>query len=86
MTCCVDLIFHPDGDRPERTAYDAVILIDRFKKAFQTINPHLSGDACEHALRKLRQTDFPNAIEENRRLHRLMIDGVDVDMGGEGVG
>ena len=70
----------PDGDASERAAYDATILIERFKTAFNTINPHLSADACEYALRKLQQTDFPSLVEENRRLHQLMVDGVDVDI------
>ena len=70
----------PDGEARERAAYDSTILIDRFKSAFQTINPHLSSDACDYALRKLQQTDFPSLVEENRRLHQLMVDGVDVDI------
>ena len=70
----------PDGDARERAAYDSTILIDRFKSAFHTINPHLSSDACDYALRKLQQTDFPSLVEENRRLHQLMVDGVDVDI------
>ena len=37
-------------------------------------------DACDYALRKLQQTDFPSLVEENRRLHQLMVDGVDVDI------
>ena len=36
----------PDGDASERAAYDATILIGRFKCAFNTINPHLSADAA----------------------------------------
>ena len=70
----------PDGEARERAAYDSTILIGRFKSAFQTINPHLSLDACDYALRKLQQTDFPSLVEENRRLHQLMVDGVDVDI------
>ncbi len=70
----------PDGDAPERAAYDVTILIERFKTAFHTINHHLSSDACDFALRKLQQTDFPSLVEENRRLHQLMVDGVDVDI------
>jgi type I restriction enzyme, R subunit len=72
----------PDGNEGERerAAHDVVLLIERFKNAFKKINPQLSEDACEHALRKLQQTDFPNLVEENRRLHQLMIDGVDVDI------
>lgn len=70
----------PDGDASERAAYDVTILIDRFKVAFNTINPHLDNDAYDYALRKLQQTDFPNLTEENRRLHQLLVDGVDVDI------
>ena len=56
---------HADGDAAERAAYDVTILIERFKTAFHTINPHLSSDSCDYALRKLQQTDFPNLVEEN---------------------
>jgi type I restriction enzyme, R subunit len=70
----------PDGDTPERAAYDVTILIDRFKTAFHNINPHLSTDACDYVLRKLQQTEFPNLVEENRRLHKLMKDGIEVDV------
>ena len=44
----------PDGHVPERAAYDSTILLDRFTTAFHTINPHLSVDACDYALRKLQ--------------------------------
>ncbi|MDB2699977.1 type I restriction endonuclease subunit R [Alphaproteobacteria bacterium] len=70
----------PDGNTPERAAYDVTILIDRFKTAFHNINPNLSANACDEALRKLQQTDFPSLVEENRRLHQLMVDGVDVNI------
>lgn len=70
----------PDGDIPERAAYDANILIERFKSAFHNINPHLNADACDYALRKLQQTELPTLIEENRRIHQLIVDGVDVDI------
>lgn len=70
----------PDGDAPERAAYDATILIERFKSAFLNINPHLNADACDYALRKLQQTELPTLIEENRRIHQLIVDGVDVDI------
>ena len=65
----------PDGDNPERAAYDVSILIERFKNSFKKINPHLSADACEYALRKLQQSELPTLVEENRRIHQLIIDG-----------
>ena len=70
----------PDGDVPERAAYDANIMIERFQSAFHNINPHLNADACDYALRKLQQTELPILIEENRRIHQLIVDGVDVDI------
>lgn len=70
----------PDGDNPERAAYDVTILIDRFKTAFKKINPHLSTDSFEYTLRKLQQSELPTLVEENRRIHQLIIDGVDVDI------
>ena len=60
---------------PERAAYDVSILIERFKNSFKKINPHLSADACEYALRKLQQSELPTLVEENRRIHQLIIDG-----------
>ena len=70
----------PDGENPERAAYDVTILVERFKNSFQKINSHLSTDACEYALRKLQQSELPTLVEENRRIHQLIIDGVDVDI------
>ena len=69
----------PDGADKERAAYDAVMLEGRLKDALQRLNPHLSTDALEHVVRKLQQSETPNLVEENRRIHRLIIDGVDVE-------
>lgn len=70
----------PDGEYKERESYDAVVLVERFRSSFKQINPKLNEEACDHALRRLLQTQFPNKEEENRRLHQLMVDGVDVDI------
>jgi type I restriction enzyme R subunit len=70
----------PEGTEPERAAYDWVILVERFKEAFNRLNPKLGEDACDHALRKMNQTFFPNLVEDNRRIHQLILDGVDVDV------
>ena len=69
----------PDGDAPERAAYDANILIERFKTAFHNINPHptLMPVTMFYVNCNKQISKFP---EENRRLHQLMVDGVDVDI------
>mgnify|MGYP000388844095 CR=1 FL=1 len=47
----------PDGEARERAAYDSTILIDRFKSSFQTINPHLSSDACAYVTGQVLMVD-----------------------------
>ena len=70
----------PDGSSPERARYGDVILPGRLQTALQRLNPHLPADTLEEVFRKAHQTETPSLIEENRRLHRLMVDGVDIEL------
>ena len=70
----------PDGSSPERASYSDVVLSDRLQTALQWLNPHLPADTLEDVFRKVHQTETPSLIEENRRLHRLMVDGVDIEL------
>lgn len=69
----------PDGSAPEREFYGDVVLVGRLKAAIDALNPHIPKDAREDALRKVLATENPSLIAENRRLHRLMVDGVPVE-------
>lgn len=60
-----------------------MILFDRLRKALARINPHLPSDALEEVVKKVRQTETPSLVEENRRLHRLIVEGVDVEVARE---
>jgi type I restriction enzyme R subunit len=73
----------PDGGSPERSSYGDVILFDRLRMALARINPHLPSDALEEVVKKVRQTETPSLVEENRRLHRLIVEGVDVEVARE---
>ena len=73
----------PDGPTPERVSYDQVLLTERLREALERLNPHLSADTLEEVLRKVQQTETPSLIEENRRLHRYLIEGVPVEVGRE---
>jgi type I restriction enzyme R subunit len=78
--CLIDTATsNPDGPAPERNAYSDVILAARFRAAIDRLNPHIPPEAREDAIRKVLAAERPNLIEENRRLHRLMVDGVQVD-------
>ncbi|MBN1829039.1 MAG: type I restriction endonuclease subunit R [Deltaproteobacteria bacterium] len=68
----------PDGPAQERGNYDQVILIGRLQTALENINPNIPRDAIEEAIRKITRTESPSLIENNRRFHRMLTDGVDI--------
>lgn len=69
----------PDGHRPERKSHDEVILERRLTAAVERLNPALPASARREAIRRVLQAELPNLLEENRRLHRLLTEGVDVE-------
>src|SRR5690554_5287929 len=69
----------PDGDAPIRAAYSDVILIDRLREAIARLNPNVPPDAREEALRRVLASETPSLVEENRRLHRFLIEGVPIE-------
>ena len=73
----------PDGPAPERISYDQVLLIPRLDKSLKRLNPRLPAETLEEVLRKMQQTETPSLIEENRRLHRYLIEGVPVEVARE---
>ena len=70
----------PDGPTPERASYDIVVLIDRFRSALERLNPHLPAETLEEVLKQIQQAETPSLVEENRRLHRYLIEGVPVEV------
>jgi len=73
----------PDGHRPERESHDEVVLKKRFEKAVTRLNPGLPLEARLEAIRRVTQAELPNLMEENRRIHKLLTEGVDVEYYGE---
>ncbi len=69
----------PDGVRPERASHDEVVLLKRLEQAVVRLNPSLPPEARQDAIAKVLQSQFPSLLEENRRLHSLMTEGVDVE-------
>ncbi|MCC2971186.1 type I restriction endonuclease subunit R [Massilia sp. IC2-476] len=69
----------PDGHRPERESHDEVVLKKRLEDAVARLNPGLPLEARQDAIRKVTQSELPSLLEENRRLHKLMTEGVDVE-------
>ncbi|KXB07065.1 DEAD/DEAH box helicase [candidate division MSBL1 archaeon SCGC-AAA382A20] len=69
----------PGGDSPERESHDQVVLRSRLESAVRRLNPDLPSDAIDEAVRKVCRTESPNLIENNRRFHTMITDGVDVE-------
>ncbi|MDR6213631.1 type I restriction endonuclease subunit R [Paracidovorax wautersii] len=69
----------PDGHRPERESHDEVVLKKRFEDAVARLNPGLPLEVRQDAVRRVMQSELPSLLEENRRLHKLMTEGVDVE-------
>jgi type I restriction enzyme, R subunit len=77
--CTSDEIIGPDGSHPERLAHDEVVLMARLTTAVQRLNPFMPEEAQAEAIRFITQTELPVLLEENRRIHRLLTEGVDVE-------
>ena len=73
----------PEGAAPERGSYDEVLLTGRLRGALARLNPHLPAETLEDVLGKVRQTKTPSLIEENRRLHRYLVEGLPIEVARE---
>lgn len=62
----------------EREEYNQVVLEGRLRRALADINPNIPSDAIDEAVRKVTRTESPSLVENNRRFHRMLTDGVDV--------
>ncbi|MDG6949989.1 MAG: type I restriction endonuclease subunit R [Nitrososphaerota archaeon] len=73
----------PDGKEKERENWNDAVLIGRLRAAIDRLNPHLTPEAREDALRKVLRSDTPSLIQSNRRFHDLFANGVDVESRGK---
>lgn len=69
----------PDGEHPERQ-YNEVVLATRLRDAIDKLNPTITQDAKEDALKKVLRTESPNLLINNESFHRYLTDGVDVEV------
>lgn len=72
-------VISPDGAAPERASNGDVLLMRRLEEAVAQLNPHIPEDARRDALRQITGAASQSLIEENRRIHALLVNGVDVE-------
>ncbi len=68
----------PDGDTPERESYEQVLLLSRLRNAVSRINPNISADAQETALKEIQRIASPELIANNETFHRYLTEGIPV--------
>jgi type I restriction enzyme R subunit len=73
------LSISPDGQNKQRTSNGEVVLKGLLADAVRRINPDVPEEALAGALKQIQVSETPSLIEENRRIHRLLVDGVDVE-------
>jgi type I restriction enzyme R subunit len=69
----------PDGEHPERQ-YTDVVLATRLRDAIDILNPSITQEAKEDALKKVLRTESPNALINNEKFHKYLTEGVDVEV------
>ncbi len=70
--------FAPDSPTPERSRYEDVILTARLEQALDRINPGLSPDVLQVALKDIQRIQSPDLLANNEIFHRLLTEGVNV--------
>ncbi|MBK7365218.1 MAG: type I restriction endonuclease subunit R [Nitrosomonas sp.] len=74
----------PDGDHPERTRYDEVLLTGRLTSALNRINPGMTDAVLHAALKEVARIHSPELLNNNETFHRLLTEGVKVSTQYEG--
>ena len=70
-----------DGPEAERSnpEHRDVVLEGRLRTALLRPNPQLPTEALDDAFRKLTRTDAASLVERNRAIHKMLVEGVNVE-------
>lgn len=74
----------PEEPAAERSNFLEVVLVGRLKAVLEKLNPKFPANAIEEAIQKVLRTEHPTLIENNRRLHRFLVEGVPVEYSKDG--
>ncbi len=68
-----------DGEAPERTSHEQVLLLERLRAAVRRINPRIPAAAQEEAVKQVARIASPELLVNNETFHRMLTEGVKVD-------
>ena len=69
----------PEKLGAERDDFSEVVLTRRLTAALERINPELPSSSLDQVVRTVLRVEHPSLVENNRRFHRMLIDGVTVE-------
>lgn len=67
-----------DGENPERSSYEEILLIHRMAEAVRRINPTVPPAAQEEAIKEIQRIHSPELLTNNESFHRLLTEGIKV--------
>jgi type I restriction enzyme R subunit len=76
----------PEGVYQERSSVEDVILVGRLEAALHRLNPEAPIEAVQEALRRLLRRDAPTLVQNNVAFHRMLSDGLQIEVAGEAGG
>ncbi|MCB8520891.1 type I restriction endonuclease subunit R [Enterococcus faecium] len=71
--------FEPGGELSSRQSYNDVVLVDHLKSALIAINPEVTMEVVDEAVRKVTIPQHPKLMVNNRTFHKYITDGIDVE-------
>ncbi len=72
-------VIAPDGSSPQRPSYSDPVLVKRLEAWVEQINPDIPEEARAEAIRHVLVSQTNDTVEENRRIHSLITEGVTVE-------
>jgi type I site-specific restriction-modification system R (restriction) subunit/very-short-patch-repair endonuclease len=67
-----------DGENPERSSYEEILLTNRMAEAVRRINPTVPPEAQEEAIKEIQRISSPEILTTNESFHRLLTEGIKV--------
>ena len=68
----------PEMENAERASFEDVLLVDRLQDAVRRINPKLSNDSRDEAIKEMLRINSPELLANNETFHRFLTEGVKV--------
>ena len=75
----------PGAEDAERSSWGDVVLSGRLAAAVEALNPDIPREQRDEAVRQLLRTQSQNLAEDNAAVHRMLVDGVTVQVSEGGV-